>query len=930
MATTATPPSVRHARQDSNGSIPPLRPQASSPTLTNPDMILPDYDDREPLPPSLLQHPSLGWGSVPLNPDDMFDFADVVDSSTAYPQNTPIIYGNGTMLSDIGEVTEVESNVGGPTRQLSGRSNPSRRSNYSDDNLAARRSPPFMPAQKQLLRRAPGANPKDNRASIDSAHTILAHHDGTFADLDDSVSIDDSNFQGDDEDSVAESYLEGHLMPRDALAPKRSDLSINEDRYSTSSISRRAEQILANAKRRLTTMEGNLTRARTFSYSSVSDGSTPSPIRTPKSAGFRSPVHARDVSDNSIALNQGAMLPRSASALGAAGGYRQPLPLSRSADAIGRTHHGISQHPLDLALAPLNEDDGAQDEDNSDSTQVTGYASPTFNGYNDAGIARSASAVQMRGIQDQMNGLKGRIFSLREQAAADNMKRRSLQSLRAPSLFTHAKGEDANSDSKSAHTEDEGSPALGSPFQPEFFQEAEEESPAPHDEQRTPPWKKTEREPIVARHSPMQNLHQAYLQDENTPPKGKAAAAKEKFDELEKSSYADEDDDLHTENGDAQDDPENDAEDEPEEEPAEDLEADNVSESGDSLYHETYQHPVSHEDREDAFDYEHFFLHSAMGHLSRQSYRNPDEDSGSECSEDSVETTRAAPTTASGRPRRPSLDTMTSVDSFATAQEGRESRASTIDSVEDGYESPVIGIGQIHRQTDKHLAFGTQESGSSSEDSRSSKERYGVRHAFQFRPSAMSYSAIGPPKRIGLHRPSVSSFESTGTNRSFPLISKSRLSDSTTPRDSPELMMRGMRSLPQSRRSSLNDHVLARMSNGSFAGSANGSFNGSANGSFHGSMTGPSSGSANGSAKRSSGSTNGGDINGSHNGTLHSPAMPPLKDEDQSSIDLLLASIQKCAMGLRDMTPSGIKMHDAYRRRLEAARQILDGAPDSF
>ena len=28
--------------------------------------------------------------------------------------NTPIIYGNGTMLSDIGEVTEVESLAGGP------------------------------------------------------------------------------------------------------------------------------------------------------------------------------------------------------------------------------------------------------------------------------------------------------------------------------------------------------------------------------------------------------------------------------------------------------------------------------------------------------------------------------------------------------------------------------------------------------------------------------------------------------------------------------------------------------------------------------------------------------------------------------------------------------------------------------------------------
>lgn len=214
-------------------------------------MILPDYDYPEPLPPS-LQHQSHGWASMPLDTDHMFDFPDVVDSSTAYPLNTPIIYGNGTMLSDIGEVTEVESNVGGPTRQLSGRSNLSRRGDYDDDNMTARLSPPTAGGQKKFVRRAPGANPRDNRTSIGSAHTNPTHHDGTFADFDDSVSIDDSNFQGDDEESLASFYFEEHTIPRNPLAPKSSDLSTNEDRYSTSSISRRAEEILANAKRRLT------------------------------------------------------------------------------------------------------------------------------------------------------------------------------------------------------------------------------------------------------------------------------------------------------------------------------------------------------------------------------------------------------------------------------------------------------------------------------------------------------------------------------------------------------------------------------------------------------------------------------------------------------------------------------------------------------
>ncbi|EJP70077.1 hypothetical protein CRV24_007836 [Beauveria bassiana] len=928
MATTPTgAPARRHARQDSNGSIPPLRPQASSPTLTNPDMILPDYDESQY---SSLQHPSVGWGSMPLDADLMFDFPEAVDSSAVYPLNTPIIYGNGTMLSDIGEVTEVESNVGGPTRQLSARSNRSRRSNHSDDNLTPRTSPPANAARKQTLRRAPDANAQDNRSSIDSVHTISTHHDVAFADFDDTISVGDSNFQGDDEDSVASSYLDEHTLPRDALA-RKSGLSLNKDRYSTSSISRRAEQILANAKRRLTTMEGNLSRARTLSYSSVSDGSTPSPIRTPNSPAFRVPVHARNISDNNIATpDQNAMPPRSASALGAAGGYRRPLPLSRSADAITRANHGISQHPLDLALEPLREDDGAQDEDSSDSTQVARYASPTFNGYGDGGIVRSASAAQMRGIQDQMNGLKGKIYSLREQAAADSMKRRSLQSLRSPSLFTNARVDVQDSDYQAAQAQGPESPSLGSPFRPEFAKEDDKSPPAP-DEQSTPPGKRADRDLVVARSSPMQNLHQAYLQDENTPPKTKAAAAKQKFDKLEQSGYADDNDDLHTENGDAEESAEDSTMEPAEERAVEDLAADTASESGDSLYHEAYQHPVSHEDREDAFDYEHFFLHSAMGHVSRQSYRNPSDDSGSECSEDSVETTRAAPTTAFGRPRRPSLDTMTSVDSFATAREGADSRASTVDTLEDGYESPIIGIGQLRSQTNKR---------SSSEDSRSSKEQHSHRNAFQYRPATMAPAAVCYSQRLGLHRPSVSSFESIGTNRSFPLINKSRLSGNTTPRDSPENMIHGMRSPPQSRRSSMNEHVLATMSNLSSAGSANGSFNGSANGSVADSVSGPSSGSvgsvgsANGStrglAHGYSGSTNGGTVNGSHAVAPPSPTMQPLTGEDQASIDLLLASIQKCAMGLRDTTPSGFKMHDTYRRRLEAARQILDGAPDSF
>lgn len=227
-----------------------MRPQPSSPTLTNPDMILPDYDDSDPTH-GRLQYMSLDWGTIPQDADQMFDFSEAVDSSAAYPLNTPIIYGNGTMLSDIGEVTEVESNVGGPIRRLSGRSNPSRHSSRSDDNLAARMSPPTM-GMKHFARRTMGSTARDSHGSIESAHTIPAQHDNTFADFDDTISVDDSNFQGDDEESVASFFIDDRALPRHDLEPKSSNRSLREDRYSTSSISRRAEEILANAKRKLT------------------------------------------------------------------------------------------------------------------------------------------------------------------------------------------------------------------------------------------------------------------------------------------------------------------------------------------------------------------------------------------------------------------------------------------------------------------------------------------------------------------------------------------------------------------------------------------------------------------------------------------------------------------------------------------------------
>lgn len=213
--------------------------RAPSPTLTNPDMILPDYDDSA-MSPDRSHSPLTMWKNAHAAG---MGFELSPDSFTAGPvtPTTPIIYGNGTMLSDIGEVTEVESTCG-PNRSRSG-------STRSEIAIVTSTALPYE-AIKQRIKQSRMAHQR--QVSVDSNSTVTAHDQaGLFADFDDTVSVDDSNFQGDDEDSVAESYIDDPLLHDGILPAREPPLTSDEARYSTP-LSRRAEEILANAKRRLT------------------------------------------------------------------------------------------------------------------------------------------------------------------------------------------------------------------------------------------------------------------------------------------------------------------------------------------------------------------------------------------------------------------------------------------------------------------------------------------------------------------------------------------------------------------------------------------------------------------------------------------------------------------------------------------------------
>lgn len=246
----------QQASAASDGSAMSHPPPPGSPTLTNPDMILPE--DERPSSPDRSPSPLRMWkGPVTIN--DMQYHMPLQNAYNAGPTTptTPIIYGNGTMLSDIGEVTEVESNVGAPSYRAS----PAPLYNGTSD--AALGSSPTMGARggdsaatvrKTIIMRRSRAAARDRSDSIDSTSTITSGgRPAPFADFDDTVSVDDSVFQGDDEESVAESFADDVSVHSTRSHNRASGGGLNEEnRFSTSSIGRRAELILANAKKRLT------------------------------------------------------------------------------------------------------------------------------------------------------------------------------------------------------------------------------------------------------------------------------------------------------------------------------------------------------------------------------------------------------------------------------------------------------------------------------------------------------------------------------------------------------------------------------------------------------------------------------------------------------------------------------------------------------
>ncbi|KAL5611834.1 hypothetical protein BROUX41_000591 [Berkeleyomyces rouxiae] len=922
-----------------------------SPTLTNPDMILPDMDydqstsnDRSD---ALMAWKNAQVGDMPFALPESQYFNLGINVGSGISPATPIIYGNGTMLSDIGEVTEVESTVGRSSPPASPIVTP-RMTSRAALRAGALDAVVNSAAYQSIKAKARLAHERRNSSDSTSTITTNEHH-GLFEDFDDSISVGDSNFQGDDEESVAESYSADPMLRNVLLATGRRNLTVDpndEDRLSTISIGRRAEEILANAKRRLTSMEGNLNRARSSLYVGTetpvdSEGSvTPSPpLKMSHAIDPMSPPvdyngHSRIDSDQASIDTTNTHTRRSASAFGAAGGYRHIVNRRNSNDTL---HRITPKRDSSESFQGVPMDDTMSIGSRRNSGQADGLLSPTHFQFPDRGLSRSTSAMQVLDIKDQVKDLKGKVSALREQARADSLKRQSLQSLRTPSPFTYAvvdqwyaepkttsgteKSEGIVQDETTIQTGDEnhsnepqtpaGTSSQNHAWSGEVLISSDEEmSPVELEHGSICGNDVNDADSTTSSKYEDAERSMTPVNRSVTPPGGPDSHM---FQEIIKHRLQNEiDDDMRTEDG------------------YEDATAitDYDSDSGDSMYHDAPL-PLSHEDREDAFDYEHFFLHSAMGTIRQQ--RLERERRGSFSSEDSVETTRGPMHTQTIN-RRNSADSISTMASFETADEGRHSRLTRNNSSDSasgsGGGSGIAGAPRSNSTSAKnrpghasHMSLDTFVSAQEAHDRSSpTKTRRGVS---SFRTNAgsdipRSVSAMsssnpalrGPMIRRPVststfrHRPSTSSFDSTGTNRSFPLVSKKRLSLTLpsatsnrgpyagipTPGDSPNTEGEEDRDDLSDIREQLTSDATSTAARQGLPGQ-------------NGTYTPPR-------------------INDSQMSTTASMAM--LQRDDQMLVEQLVASLGQCVLKLSEVDRTSTDSR-VLRQRMAAARRLLEG-----
>ncbi|KGO73982.1 hypothetical protein PITC_040020 [Penicillium italicum] len=464
------------------------------------------------------------------------------------------------------------------------------------------------------------------------------------------------------------------------------------EEFSSAILSSEAERILENAKKRLNLMENNLTRARSTTPRTAA---SPSPSKgmhqpvgglyrsisrtDPKNSSLRrqSLIASQDTMNNrhsrvqsetiipsdSRFLNDKNRISRSVSAMGASTSSslhtdnrsfqyaptRAYLTHRSSVSSAQPPIHVTDQGQQEQAVeSPVSTEDSSSDSpqglgisSEEDSKSSTDGFSPVYSSFGPP--SRSQSQLQVRDLQYQMKGLHIKISSLKVKTQEDNLRRRSLQSLRTPSPLTAADQWYSN-----ALENRDGQSSRGSN-------------------------QRRDASSVNTRDVSNDVAEDRRISDEHTA--GNTSKNARNWQGSEPGDYADDQSVAETmyedaEEGDLDGDIDREALDEILREPLDD-DFENDMEAFPDMPSHTDATP--HEMREDAFDYEHFILHSALGNYTQQLRRVSNGSNGS------VETTR--PTYARHSRTNSNMSDST-VATFATANEGeRPDDEDDVDSV---------------------------------------------------------------------------------------------------------------------------------------------------------------------------------------------------------------------------------------------------------
>ncbi|KAF2746467.1 hypothetical protein M011DRAFT_459240 [Sporormia fimetaria CBS 119925] len=647
-------------------------PSPRSPALSCADMILPEASERSFSPyPHAEPPPSPSELLLALREDDAASL-NTVSSPYDYRESS-IKLASPPLSSNSSRSTLRRMEIADGT--------PPQRNRLPSNETTIASSPTIADEKALQLRPSYGDDQRRLSDGSDSVHSddldkmVWPTFDGPEGADDSGIVLEESSAKEGLRDSAeADDELDNEQW-------LQGDSDGDEEGNTSAALSRRAEIILANAKKRLNVMEGNLRGARQSLVVSptlnsmkmesalshqlsigrdrdrrlyAGQGPIPPRIRpfysSPLSSS-NSPGHSRGMSETlpipistyaNRTLNQRASSAMSGSTSlwspEAYGQGRFPIRESRSLEAVRDTRRGWDDRDMSL---PSHENRGSISPSNPLETLPEVEDMPS----------RPPSTTD--NLRTQMQDLRGRISSLKLKAKEDHMRRRSLQNLRTPSPFTCAEtwyaASDAYNPATSPVTADAGvGTKTASPVRRTLFEE--DEAKAQSEQAQQP----------------------------RVESNGSAAASTQPDRDSDQlhgatgSHFEEQGQHVETVRGpfryDFEDQEANDDEDEYEQD-------DEADTGGDSVYEDAlYEMPVTerHEDRVDAFDYQNFFLHSAMGTYSTARSRS------SSTSTDSVATTRPVTAVYDGddaakrvsmHQRNISVDSVSTVASFATAAE---------------------------------------------------------------------------------------------------------------------------------------------------------------------------------------------------------------------------------------------------------------------